>query len=101
MIPNNCREAPACIDYKSYIFLVPQELEASTYNQLRQRLIGLGKLRHEMLGVFYVDAEWGLLVVPPPGFPEMKVSFFHHITGQRTGQILAEIAELLSSARTS
>ncbi len=97
-IPDNCREAPACIDYKSYIFSVPQELSSQAYEQLRKELIGLGRLRHEMLGVAYVDTEWGLLVVPQQGFPEMKISFFHHITRGGVGRVLRGIAELLNNA---
>ncbi|MCP4127433.1 MAG: hypothetical protein GY753_10260 [Gammaproteobacteria bacterium] len=97
-IPENCREAPACIDYKSYVFMVPQDLMRASYQLLHKRLLGLGRLRHEMLGVCYMDAEWGLLVVPPHGYQEMKVNFFHHITRERIGHILTEIADLLKQA---
>ena len=55
----------------------------------------MGRLRHEMLGVNYVDAEWGLLVIPPMGYDEMKVNFFHHITIKNIEQVLNEIADLI------
>ncbi len=57
----------------------------------------MGKLRHEMLGVNYVDTQWGLLVVPPAGYNEMKVNFFHHITIKKIEQILGDIASLLDN----
>ncbi len=95
LLPENCKKAPACIDYQAYVFAVPQDLEASIYQKLQTELIGMGRLRHEMLGVSYVDAEWGLLVIPPMGYDQMKVNFFHHITIKKVEQILNEIAELL------
>ncbi len=95
-IPDNCKKAPACIDYQSYVFTLPQ---GQASQKLAARLVGLGKLRHEMLGVAYVDTEWGLLVVPPPGYPEIKVNFFHHITKKQIVRVLADIAELLQSTR--
>lgn len=94
-IPDNCKEAPACIDYRSYVFTLPHGKGGESHKQLTARLIGMGRLRHEMLGVFYVDTEWGLLVVPPTGFPDMKVHFFHHITEREIERILADIAEML------
>jgi hypothetical protein len=96
-IPDNCRKAPACIDYQSYVFTLPQDLAVLASKKLTERLVGLGKLRHEMLGTTYVDTKWGLLVVPPAGFPEMKVNFFHHITKKQIVRVLSDITELLRS----
>jgi hypothetical protein len=97
LLPENCKKAPACIDYQAYVFTVPQNLEAHIYRQLQEKLIDMGKLRHEMLGVNYVDTAWGLLVIPPVWYDEMKVNFFHHITIKKVEQILYEIGELLKN----
>ncbi len=97
LLPESCREAPACIDYQAFIFTVPQDLDAHVYQLVKGRLVEMGRLRHEMLGVSYVDTEWGLLLVPPNGFDEMKVYFFHHITIKKIEQILDEIAVLLNT----
>ncbi len=94
-LPDNCKEAPACIDYRSYVFTLPQKQETGSHEKLTSKLIGMGRLRHEMLGVFYVDTEWGLLVVPPAGFPDMKVNFFHHMTESEIERILVDIAKML------
>jgi hypothetical protein len=98
LLPKNCKKAPACIDYQAYVFVVPQNLEAHVYRQLQKKLIDMGRLRHEMLGVNYVDMEWGLLVIPPMGYEEMKVNFFHHITIKQVEQILNELSRLLNGA---
>jgi hypothetical protein len=97
-IPDGCKKAPACIDYQSYIFTLPQGQNAKSHKELTGRLVGMGKLRHEMLGVSYVDTEWGLLIVPPLDFPELRVNFFHHIKKQKIAQTLADIAEQLLGA---
>ncbi len=97
LLPDNCREAPSCIDYRAFVFSVPQDLGSHAYQQLQTRLLEMGRLRHEMLDVKYVDAEWGLLVIPPQGFEDMKVNFFHHITIKKIEQIIDEIAVLLKT----
>lgn len=101
LLPKNCRKAPACIDYQAYVFTVPLNLEEHIYQQLKLKLIDMGKLRYEMLGVNYVDTEWGLLIVPPMGFDEMKVNFFHHITIKKVEQILYELSGLLEDTGLS
>jgi hypothetical protein len=70
-------------------------LDPLLYQGLAQSLRQLGKLRHEMLGVAYLDADWGFLVIPPAGFPEIKINFYHQTSEQKTEQVLLRVSELM------
>lgn len=48
-----------------------------------------------MLGVGYVDADWGFLITPPSGFPEIKINFYHQTNKQKIEQILLQVSELM------
>lgn len=60
----------------------------------------MGRIRQEALGVTYVENAWGFLVIPPPGFPELKINFYHGLAEQTAQAILERIAGLLSAARS-
>jgi hypothetical protein len=100
-IPKNCKAIPACLDYRAFAFPVPTDLEAATYRELSQDLRQLGKLRHEMLGVGYVDADWGFLIIPPAGFPELKINFYHQTSEQKIEQTLLLISKLVEKTITT
>ncbi len=94
-IPNNCKAIPACLDYRAYAFSVPPDLDPPLYRQLDRNLRQLGILRHEMLGVAYIDADWGFLIIPPPGFPELKINFYHQTSDRKVEQILLQVSTLM------
>ena len=94
-IPNNWKKVSACLDYQAFVLAVPPNLPAAAHKQLCEELKQLGRVRQELLGVIYVEAEWGFLVVPPAGFPEIKINFFHTTGELQAEQILRRVAGLL------
>ena len=71
-LPPGCEPVPSCLDYQSFVFRLNQQSDVS-------RLCILGRVERADLGVIYVRAEWGFLVLPPPGFPELRVSFYRQV----------------------
>ncbi len=98
-IPNDWKKISACLDYQAFVHTVPPDLPAAAHQQLCGELKRLGRVRQELLGVVYVEAEWGFLVVPPAGFPEIKINFFHTTGEQQVKQILRRVAGLLQTAK--
>lgn len=97
-LPAGCTPAPACLDYQAFVFALPPALTASAFARLRDGLRGMGRIRREALGVIYVDGDWGFLVIPPYGFPELKINFFHGIPADGARRILVRVAALLAEA---
>jgi hypothetical protein len=101
IIPDNCKAIPACLDYQAYAFSVPSDLEPAAYQEINQALRQLGRLRHEMVGVGYVDADWGFLIIPPAGFPELKINFYRQTDEQKVELILLSIYKLMEKSITT
>ena len=97
--PPGCRPAAACLDYRAFLFSLEPPWPEPAYARLCDTLRGLGRIRREALGVTYVDGEWGFLVIPPPGFPELKINFHHGAPDPAAQTLLDRIDELLRDAR--
>ena len=95
-LPQGCKPLPACLDYRAFVMTIP-EIPESEQRDLNERLVALGRVRHEALGVAYVDAEWGFLVVPPAGYPELRVTFFRGTAQQVVEEVLCRIARILGA----
>ncbi len=54
-----------------------------------------------MLGVSYVDAEWGFLIIPPAGFPELKINFYHQTSDGKIEQVLLQVSALMDEIITT
>jgi len=94
-LPPNCQPAHACLDYQAFRFALPPSLAESDFARLKEALKRLGRIRYEALGVTYVDGKWGVLIVPPFGFPELKINFFHDVPVETAQRLLDCIADLL------
>jgi len=92
--PPGCRPVAACLDYRAFVLPFPP-LFGAAYEGLRNELQALGRSEPPRLGVYYVYAEWGFLVVPPPGFPDLKIHFFHKTTPDQVAGILHRVASLI------
>jgi len=95
-LPPGCRRVSACLDYKAFVFQLDTNAPTTDFQGLCEALRGLGRARPEALGVTYVDADWGFLVIPPRGFPELKLSFFQPTTTERVHEILTQVSHLLA-----
>lgn len=88
-LPPGCEPLPSCLDYQSFVFQLTPQSDVS-------RLCGLGRVERADLGVIYVRAEWGFLVLPPAGFPELRVSFYRQVGEDRVLAWLDHIGTLLA-----
>jgi hypothetical protein len=95
LLPQGCKPVAACLDYRAYIFALPRSPGGAAYEHLRDALCALGRCEPPRLGVHYVYADWGFLVVPPPGFPELKINFFRHTGTDRIATLLHRVASLI------
>lgn len=75
-MPIHCRAVENCVDYRSYVYDLDADITPAAFLALRTRLSMLGTMDRERLGVAYIKEQWGFLVFPPRGFPELRVSFY-------------------------
>jgi hypothetical protein len=65
---------PQCIDYISFVRPLPS-LDLERWQGLVMRLARLGRCEHDACGVITARGRWGFFLIPPRGFPEIKVCF--------------------------
>jgi len=95
--PRHCRKTPGCLDYRKFAFELEGRLEAGNYPALNRALAGLGRVQSEHLGIRRIGGDWGFLITPPPGFPELSVSFFRNVDEPRMSDMLERIATLIEA----
>lgn len=94
--PIHCRTAPGCLDYRKFAFDLDKHLSDKDYEALNRALPSLGQVRSEHLGIRRIGGDWGFLITPPPGFPELSVSFYRNVDEQRISDILGRIGALIA-----
>ncbi len=92
------RRVGSCLDYQAYILDLPPGISGEAYGQLDRHLRGLGRLEQELLGVAYIRGDWGVVIVPPPGFPEIKMKIHHHVGDGRTRALLTQVQAIVERA---
>lgn len=98
-LPAGCQRTAACLDYDAYAFDLSSDSTAFDPAVARTILEALGRIEREDLGVVYIRSDWGHIVLPPPGFPELKV-VFHHGTYQGARQRILDLtAKAILDAR--
>jgi len=90
------RRVPACVDYQAYVYPWPP-MDEERRRLLAQALGGLGMREDNACGVTTVRAAWGFLMVPPPGFPELKVNFFPGVPIQILCEILVNVERRIAT----
>lgn len=93
--PGSCRKGAGCLDYRKFIFDIDSRPGGEDYQALNRSLLCLGELQSEHLGISRIGSDWGFLIAPPPGFPELSVSFFRHVDDQRISELLEQIDGLI------
>jgi len=92
--PEQCfRPVESCVDYKSFVYTIDSDLSPVRYKALRRQLITLGRADEERMGVVYVRGPWGFFVIPPHGYPILRVSFFHDTSSTEISDVLSSIYE--------
>ena len=84
----------SCVDYRSYVYHIDSDLSAEHYENVRRRLLKLGRSDEERMGVVYVRGPWGFFVVPHHGFPSLRVSFFHDTPENECHDVLRSISKV-------
>jgi len=90
-LPRHCRRAPACLDYRAFVFDLGTGWDASRLKRLRTALLSLGEVERSALQVVYVRGSWGFAIVPPPHFPDLKINFFYTTDRSMVEEILAAV----------
>jgi len=91
-----CRKVPACLDYDAYVFEVSGGTRSLDLQRLQHAVERLGRVDRASLGVVYIRSDWGYLVLPPPGFPELKVVFGHQVSKRTQQRILDLVAAAIT-----
>jgi hypothetical protein len=81
----------SCVDYQSYVYPIDPDLSPAQYLASRQRLMKLGRIDKEGMGVVYVRGSWGFFIIPHYGYPTLRVSFYHDTPPDEIGDILSSI----------
>jgi hypothetical protein len=84
------QQVPACVDYQAYVYPWPP-MDGEQRHLLTQALGRLGVREDNACGVTTVRAAWGFLIVPPAGFPELKINFFPGVPMQTQCEILVNV----------
>ncbi len=95
------RKVGGCLDYQTWVIDLPAAIPAGRHAEMAHRLRAFGRLDQELLGVAYVRGDWGVLIVPPVGFPEIKIRIHHHVGEKRSKAILASIRRIVDRALTA
>ena len=95
------REVENCADYRSFVFPLNKAMTAAAHSVVCARLSELGTADKERLGVTYVRGAWGFLVLPPKGFPELRVSFYKETDTAVEQTILDAISKALQMMSTN
>lgn len=95
---NEWSRIPTCLDYQAFVRAVPTDLSDAAYHRLTEALRDMGRVKQELLGVIYIEAAWGVVVIPPAGFPEIRINFYHATDQAQVERILRGVARLLRTA---
>lgn len=90
--PAGLRHVENCADYQTYVATIDTDETPSQYASMKQSLMRIGNCEPERMGVVYVRGPWGFLVIPGPGFPELRISFYHDTPVHDRNAVLASIA---------
>jgi hypothetical protein len=97
--PLRFEPAGSCLDYRNFRCRLSPALTAAACRRLENELTGIGDRLSRTLGVTRVHGDWGFVTLPPPGFPECRVSFFHDVPADRIDTLLRTITHRLQTAR--
>jgi len=98
-LPPGCKKISACLDYAAYAFDLPSDRAIFDLAAARRALMALGRIEREDLGVVYIRSDWGHMILPPSGFPELKVVFHHDTDRETRRRILNLAAKAIVEAR--
>lgn len=87
----------ACTDYRAWILPLPA-LTAESWASFITELSGFGHSERNATDVTTVRGEWGFLLIPPRGFPELRLSCYYGIAADTEKKLLNGILAALQRA---
>jgi hypothetical protein len=72
----------ACVDYHSFVRPLP-DVGPERWQEVVAELSRLGRCELDGCGVVTARGPWGFFLIPPRGFPEIKVCFYHRSSARR------------------
>ncbi len=91
------RKFRACIDYEVYVCDLPEYRDSDwTSAVTRMRMLGICSV--DVCGITTVRATWGFFLIPGPGYPELKITFFQIAPKPERQRILDELMNILQPA---
>ncbi|MGD8569072.1 MAG: hypothetical protein PVJ39_13370 [Gammaproteobacteria bacterium] len=81
----------SCLDYQSYVYNIDPALTRAQYEVSCRRLMAVGNVAEERMGVVYVRGFWGFFVIPCYGYPTLRASFFHDTPEAEINDVLSMI----------
>jgi hypothetical protein len=76
-----------CVDYISFVRPLP-DVGPAQWQRLVAELSRLGRCELDGCGVITARGRWGFFLVPPRGFPEIKVCFYRSSSARRRARQL-------------
>lgn len=95
------RYVKSCVDYRTFVAPLDTAISPAVHNTLTEKLLKLGVAEPERMGVIYVRGAWGFLVIPSPGFPELRISFYHDTPDDELNAVLVLIRAALVACHSS
>lgn len=75
----------ACVDYRAWVLKLPR-LDPARWERWVEALAALGRAEPDATGVITVRGAWGFMLIPPRGFPELRLNIYKntdHATERR------------------
>ncbi|APZ41716.1 hypothetical protein [Acidihalobacter ferrooxydans] len=91
------RRHRACVDYRVWLLTLPP-LSAQRWAQFVNEAVAPDGAAPDATGVMTIRGDWGFAVIPPRGFPELKLNCYKNIEGSREEHIKNHLLEALHRA---
>lgn len=91
------RRHRACVDYRAWLLSLP-DIPAERWPGLVRALCALGEVQPDATGVTTVRGPWGFLIIPPRGFPELRLNCYKTLSADQENDLLTGIAARLRRA---
>jgi hypothetical protein len=92
------RRHRACVDYRAWLLPLPA-ISAERWPALVSALSALGRAEPDATGVTTVRGPWGFLIIPPKGFPELRLNCYKTLSADREKDLLTGITACLRQAQ--
>ena len=94
------RSIKTCLDYRAFMLALEQSACAPFYEKVVNELREMGEVRPVMGSICQIHDSWGYLIIPPEGFPEIRINFYKKTPAADIEQVLASVMQIIMHARS-